>query len=58
MKDPFLFLFLLWETWGREIISGTNNCLNVCIGRDVKPDSASQNIIMAHKVGGWRNPMA
>lgn len=35
-----------------SIASATNNFLRVCIGRDLKPNRASQNIIMTHKVEG------
>lgn len=33
-----------------SIASATNNFLRVCIGKDLKLNRASQNIIMTHKV--------
>lgn len=40
-----------------RIASATNNCLRVCIGRYLKPNRASQNIIMTHKVEGQQDLM-
>lgn len=40
-----------------RIASATNNCLRVCIGRDLKPNRASLNTIMTHKVEGQKDPM-
>ncbi len=40
-----------------RIASATNNCLRVCIGRDLKPNRASLNTIMTYKVEGQQDPM-
>lgn len=40
-----------------RIASATNNCLRVCIGRDLKPNRASLNTVMTHKVDGQQDPM-